>query len=169
MASALANDSPDPWAGGWRLNGPARLRLAAEGEERTVTITGRASPSESRSIGGIGPSFVVTDDGAVHVDVNGRSVAFRLAPPPDVDRTARAARPGHGSGPSSVVAPMPGSVVAVHVSVGASVSAGDPVATLAAMKMEHVIASPSAGTVSDVLVRAGQQVTRDQLLAIVEG
>ena len=33
---------------------------------------------------------------------------------------------------------MPGSVLAVHVAVGAAVDAGDPVVTLEAMKMEHV-------------------------------
>jgi biotin carboxyl carrier protein len=36
------------------------------------------------------------------------------------------------------------------------------------MKMEHVVAAPSGGTVVELLVRAGDQVTRGQMLAIVE-
>jgi biotin carboxyl carrier protein len=48
------------------------------------------------------------------------------------------------------------------------VEAGDPIATLEAMKMEHVVAAPHAGTLSEVRVAAGDQVTRGQLLAVLE-
>jgi biotin carboxyl carrier protein len=105
----------------------------------------------------------------VHVDVGGRSVAFRLAPPPDVDRAARRASE-HQSGGSSaqLVAPMPGSVLAVHAKPDAIVEAGDPVVTLEAMKMEHVVAAPAAGRVAELLVRPGDLVTRGQSLATIE-
>ena len=63
---------------------------------------------------------------------------------------------------------MPGAVLAVHVAVGAEVEAGDPLVTLEAMKMEHVVAAPAAGTVREVAVRAADQVRRGQLLAILE-
>ena len=36
------------------------------------------------------------------------------------------------------------------------------------MKMEHVVAAPIAGRVAELAVRAGDQVTRGQLLAVVE-
>ena len=50
----------------------------------------------------------------------GRSVAFRLAPPPDVDRgRSRPRRRTVPAAPPSSLAPMPGSVLAVHVAVGA--------------------------------------------------
>ena len=42
---------------------------------------------------------------------------------------------------------MPGSVLAVHVEVGAAVEAGDPVVTLEAMKMEHVVVATQTGRV----------------------
>jgi len=105
----------------------------------------------------------------VHIDIGGRSVEFRVAPPPDVDAAARAAA-AHGSagGPSQLVAPMPGAVVSVHVEVGSTVEAGAPVVTLEAMKMEHVVAAPTAGRVADVLVAAGSQVARGAVLAIIE-
>jgi propionyl-CoA carboxylase alpha chain len=63
---------------------------------------------------------------------------------------------------------MPGSVLAVHVAVGAAVEAGDPIVTLEAMKMEHVVAAPFAGTVAELRVRRADQVTRGQTLAILE-
>ncbi|HEX2754193.1 MAG TPA: biotin carboxylase N-terminal domain-containing protein [Candidatus Limnocylindrales bacterium] len=148
-------------AGGWRLNGPARARLVADdGTERSVAL-GSASadlPIASARVGD-----------AVHLDVDGRSVAFRVAPPPDVDRAARAAAAhAHGGGPTDVAAPMPGAVLAVHAAVGDAVSAGDPIVTLEAMKMEHVVVAPRAGHVGELGVRTGDQVTRGQSVATIE-
>jgi biotin carboxyl carrier protein len=66
------------------------------------------------------------------------------------------------------VAPMPGAVLTVHVAVGDPVEAGDPVVTLEAMKMEHVVVASSPGRVADLQVAAKDQVTRGQLLATIE-
>ena len=150
-------------AGGWRLNGPARARLLADdGSERDVD-------SGARVDGDAGEPFAMAvAGGTAHVDVGGRSVGFRLAPPPDVDRAARAAISHHAGGPAEVDAPMPGSVLAVHVAAGATVEAGDPIVTLEAMKMEHVVAAPFAGTVAELRVRRADQVTRGQTLAVLE-
>ncbi len=68
----------------------------------------------------------------------------------------------------SLVAPMPGSVVSVAVSVGDTVRKGQTLVVLEAMKMEHPIGSPEDGTVVDVHVAAGDQVERGALLVIVE-
>jgi len=147
--------------GGWRLNGPARARLVSDdGNERAAETDDRIADT--------GAIEVAVAGEIAHVDVGGRSVALRLAPPPDVDRAARAAVAHHAGGPAEVDAPMPGSVLAVHVTVGAALEAGDPVATLEAMKMEHVVVSPIAGTVAELRVRRADQVSRGQVLAIVE-
>ena len=53
---------------------------------------------------------------------------------------------------------MPGAVLRVHAAVGAAVAAGDPVVTLEAMKMEHVVVAPIAGRIADLRVRAADQV-----------
>jgi acetyl-CoA/propionyl-CoA carboxylase biotin carboxyl carrier protein len=63
---------------------------------------------------------------------------------------------------------MPGSVLAVHVAVGAAVEAGDPLVTLEAMKMEHSVVAPITGTIAELRVRRVDQVARGQILAIVE-
>ena len=62
---------------------------------------------------------------------------------------------------------MPGSVLAVHVDVGADVDAGDPVVTLEAMKMEHAVVATQAGRVTELLVAPADQVTRGQRLAVI--
>ena len=158
---ALAGDG---WLGGWRLNGPARVRLTADDEGRTVDVDGR--PAE-----GAAPDVVVVPhaEGAIaHVDVAGRSVPIRLAPAPDVDRAARAATAHHGAGPAEILAPMPGSILAVHATPGGAVAAGDPVVTLEAMKMEHAVTAPIAGRIAELRARAGDQVARGDVLAMVE-
>jgi biotin carboxyl carrier protein len=60
---------------------------------------------------------------------------------------------------------MPGRVVTVHVRPGDDLRGGDPVATVEAMKMEHVVASPGAARVEEVLVREGEQVERGRVVA----
>jgi acetyl/propionyl-CoA carboxylase alpha subunit len=149
-------------AGGWRLNGPPRLRVVSEGVERTVAIDPRAGAGL--------PLAVVDTDGRAFVDDDGRSVAFGLAPPPDVDRAARAAA-GHATGGSTeIAAPMPGAVLAVHVTPGTAVEAGQALVTMEAMKMEHVVTAPTDGVVDDVLVTRGDQVARGAgLLSLTAG
>jgi propionyl-CoA carboxylase alpha chain len=68
----------------------------------------------------------------------------------------------------SLLAPMPGTVVRVTVEPGAEVVAGQAVLVLEAMKMQHSVTAPSAGTVS-VNVTTGQQVASGEVLAVVEG
>ena len=103
----------------------------------------------------------------VHVDVAGRSVAFELAPPPSLERTGRGAGAAGAGGTVELLAPMPGSVLAVHVEVGADVEAGDPVVTLEAMKMEHAVVATGPGRVTELLVAPADQVTRGQRLAVI--
>ena len=151
--------------GGWRLNGPAVVRLVADAgddAERTVAVEAAANADGS-------PRAAARDGDAVHVDLDGRSVAFRVAPPPDVDLARAAAAHAHAGGSMEVIAPMPGSVLAVHAVAGSDVAAGDPLVTLEAMKMEHVVAASSPGRVAKVHVRPRDQVTRGQRLATLEG
>jgi acetyl-CoA/propionyl-CoA carboxylase biotin carboxyl carrier protein len=162
-ARALATteaEAGDPWAGGWRLNGAYTARVEADGEVRGI----ESSPGPATST-----ALALAGD-VVHLDLAGRSTTFQLADPPDVDRAARAAV-AHGiagTGPSSVEAPMPGAVLTVHVAAGQAVAIGDPIVTLEAMKMEHAVTAPITGRVAEIAVRSADQVTRGQLLAIIE-
>jgi propionyl-CoA carboxylase alpha chain len=68
----------------------------------------------------------------------------------------------------SLVAPMPGSIVRIAVQAGDPVMAGQPLLWLEAMKMEHPIAAPAAGTVAALPVAVGQQVELGDVLAVLE-
>jgi propionyl-CoA carboxylase alpha chain len=67
-----------------------------------------------------------------------------------------------------LLAPMPGSVLAVHVAPGETVSKGQLLMVVEAMKMEHRVTAPHAGTVGEVLAHPGDQVTGGDLLAVIE-
>jgi propionyl-CoA carboxylase alpha chain len=68
----------------------------------------------------------------------------------------------------SLLAPMPGTVVAVKVDPGAEVAAGDAVLVLEAMKMQHTVTAPHDGTVTEINVEPGAQVASGEVLAVVE-
>ncbi len=56
----------------------------------------------------------------------------------------------------------------IEVAAGATVSAGDTLIVLEAMKMEIPVAAPRAGTVKSLLVEEKQQVAEGQPLAILQ-
>ena len=70
-------------------------------------------------------------------------------------------------GPGAIVAPIPGKVVAINVSVGDIVTANQVVLKLEAMKMENDIATPSGGTVKEIAVSEGAEATAGQLLMVI--
>ena len=74
-----------------------------------------------------------------------------------VDPLAHTAQDAAAGG--KLTAPMPGKLLAFNVSVGDKVVAGQALAVMEAMKMEHTVAAPSKGTVEELLYAPGDQVT----------
>jgi acetyl-CoA carboxylase carboxyltransferase component len=66
------------------------------------------------------------------------------------------------------LSPLPGTVVKVMASVGATVRAGDPIVILESMKMEHVVAATVTGTIAALSVTVGDAVVRNDVLAMIE-
>ncbi len=71
-------------------------------------------------------------------------------------------------GETTVAAPMPGLVVAVHVVAGQPVAKGASLIVLQAMKMENDLTARADGIVKDVLVSPGQTVDQGQILLTLE-
>lgn len=67
-----------------------------------------------------------------------------------------------------IKAPMPGLVVKLNVSEGDSVSKGQGVVVVEAMKMENEIPAPISGVVQKVLVEPGKAVDKGELLLVVK-
>lgn len=60
--------------------------------------------------------------------------------------------------------PMPGLVIKIDVKPGDSISKGDPLMILEAMKMENQIKSKGEGVIAEILVNEGQAVEKNELL-----
>lgn len=104
-------------------------------------------------------------------DANGSAAPVAAAPTPatapaSTPAPAPAAAPAApaAAGSVSVDAPMPGNILDIKVSNGASVKAGDVLLILEAMKMENEIVAPQDGTVASVNVNKGDTVEAGQTL-----
>jgi acetyl/propionyl-CoA carboxylase alpha subunit len=75
--------------------------------------------------------------------------------------------PGASVSSGSLLAPMPGVVLRVHVAEGERVAAGDPLVVLEAMKMEHTITATVGGVVTTVAVREAGQVRTGDVVAVI--
>ncbi|AFC47322.1 MULTISPECIES: acetyl/propionyl/methylcrotonyl-CoA carboxylase subunit alpha [Mycobacterium] len=76
--------------------------------------------------------------------------------------------PGSTVEKGSLVAPMPGNVIRLGAAIGDTVTAGQPLIWLEAMKMEHTITAPVDGVLAELDVKTGQQVEVGAVLARVE-
>jgi 3-methylcrotonyl-CoA carboxylase alpha subunit len=149
---------------GWRLGAPAatrwRLREVTVGLERTapsvyrgrladrdhaLQVVARADPAFEVDIDGRVHRLHVVESGQVlHLFREGRYTMLRAASTEDTLQATDQADEG------SLVTPLPGTVVAVHVSTGERVERGAPLLTIEAMKMEHTVTAPYAGTIERI-------------------
>lgn len=144
VAVRLAEVSPD-----------GAVRVEIDGEVINLRIatspTGEAMLAPLRSDGGVGVPVRVRSDGDVML-----GAASGPSGPPEAD--------------PQVKAPITGVVLSVSATVGQTVSAGDPLIVLEAMKMETVLESPRDGVIDAVHVEAGGQVrTGDVLIEVATG
>jgi len=142
----------------WRLHGSRGVLTATCGDV-------------SHRIAGL----VQHGSGRVEAQVDGRAVlaqvahrggeSFWLAEGSELalhDRRLTGNAQERGAAGGLLLAPMHGRVTQVHAQPGAKVEAGALLAVVEAMKMEHAVIAPHAGTVAAVHVRAGEQVAARQ-------
>jgi biotin carboxyl carrier protein len=91
------------------------------------------------------------------------------APAPAPAATNGSAAPRNGGGTLEVRAPLPGVIVSVRAKPGMTVSVGDELLVLEAMKMKNAVRAVRAGTVAEVPVAEGQAVKHSQVLVRYEG
>ncbi|MGV2497332.1 acetyl/propionyl/methylcrotonyl-CoA carboxylase subunit alpha [Pelagerythrobacter aerophilus] len=172
VATRLATDDAfDQPLAGFRLNAAPRrsVALASGGETRLVDL--EAAHAGTVSIEDAVPDFgeAETDDGPVVTGyLDGEEiVAFASGTAYRFSLAARGT--GHASAADgAIVAPMPGKVIAVDVAEGDTVTAGQRLLVLEAMKMEHALTAPFDGTVTELAASAGAQVQVEAVLAVVE-
>ena len=104
-------------------------------------------------------SLITEGKESIHLQTSQGTVSFEILPrfEPPVLQIAE----------GSLVAPMPGVVLEIRVSNGDTVSAGDTLLTLEAMKMEHHVKAPYNGTVTEILVSENQQLDNGVPLLVI--
>ncbi|MFJ7064747.1 acetyl/propionyl/methylcrotonyl-CoA carboxylase subunit alpha [Streptomyces sp. NPDC101115] len=176
VAAALADAARNAGRfGGWR-NLPSQDQVKTYGEQEVRYRYGRSgytvtAPDGIRAVSvapdavrlevaGVVRDFEVTayGDGTVHVGPHRLTARPRFTDPTGQRE------------PGSLLAPMPGTVVRVAegLAVGDRVAAGQPLLWLEAMKMEHRVTAPAAGTLTALHAAPGRQVEVGALLAVVQ-
>ncbi len=129
------------------VGGPAEYTVTVNGKEvfmafegNTATVDGKVYRVEMRPRSAGGTGHATSDSGA---------------------------RPSPSTPATDVTAQMPGAVFKQIANVGDSLREGDTILILEAMKMEIEIASPIDGTVEEVCVKVGEQISGGQVLARV--
>jgi biotin carboxyl carrier protein len=125
------------------------------------------------------------EPGVYSVLLNGASYEIRLAGSPegldagtrgrtfrvevrDPRDTSRASRTSIGSGRQNVSAPMPGKVIRVLVRAGDSVTLGQGLIVVEAMKMQNEMKAARPGRVTEIRVQAGDTVGAGDTLLVIE-
>ncbi len=174
-------------ASGWRLNaapslwiefalegGPVRLDIRADAAMLSTQHDGATTVLARSSLrhcpGGAHGHLVEIVDGRGAVLASARLTATALElfedgetfiyPFPRAEAAAEAAEAG-----ADVRAPLPGRIALVAASAGDTVTRGQTLAVLEAMKMEHALTAPRDGVLAEVAVTAGQQVKAGDLVA----
>ncbi|MBH5401459.1 acetyl-CoA carboxylase biotin carboxylase subunit [Bradyrhizobium sp. CNPSo 4010] len=157
---------------------PAKIEIAGHAHELEVTrerdgsyIVVAEGRQEKFEIDQLGPDVIrfrhagVMDSAKFLRDGDRLYLQHRGIPLAVTDLTLAAPQAAASNGDGKVRAAMNGRVVAVLVKPGDSVSAGQPVLTLEAMKMEHVHKAGIDGVVSAIDVAEGEQVTTGRIVA----
>jgi 3-methylcrotonyl-CoA carboxylase alpha subunit len=143
---------PGPWGNliGFRQNAPSCAKIdVAVGAAPYFVAVDPAPPAE--------PVSLVSIDGQRVLFCRGEAWNFGL---PDSVRVAGAVQVSDGA----LQSPMPGRIVSVGVRLGQSVTKGQTLLTLEAMKMEHALIAPFDGTVGELSVSVGDQVAENVTL-----
>jgi len=176
------SESTDAWSaiGPWRLSGTAAVTVHGDAWEERVSMQHAADGWRATSGAIHSPVRWWKDANGIMTVAHGGEVMKAAV----IDRGTSLEVTGHGgrwliypgprpsAGPAAqrrtsdgrVRAPLPASVLGIHVTTGDRVERGHPLVTLSAMKMEIVCDSPVDGIVQSIDCAVGQLVEADQEL-----
>jgi acetyl-CoA/propionyl-CoA carboxylase biotin carboxyl carrier protein len=154
--------TPGPWRRRFEDHGEVRVH---DGEVRAGERTWRGAVRRAGdhrvavTLDGVTRRYAVAHDGdALWIARDSHHLELR---------TARAARGAASALQGSLEAPMPGTVLLVHVRNGDAVEEGEVLLVLESMKMELSVVAPHAGTVDGLALQPGDRVSHRQALVAV--
>ncbi|MFT0474775.1 acetyl/propionyl/methylcrotonyl-CoA carboxylase subunit alpha [Pseudomonas antarctica] len=162
---------------GWGNNAsvPWTYRLEINDEPRDIAVS--VLQDNRLLANGIDIRNLSTDGRRATLEINGirRSIAYHLddtqlwlSGVKVINRTQQVAGRQADAGSGTVKAPMDGAIVDIRVSAGESVTKGQLLLVLEAMKMEHPLTAGIDGVINNVQVIAGDQVRNRQVLLEIE-
>jgi 3-methylcrotonyl-CoA carboxylase alpha subunit len=160
----LAGSASTAWAFGQRsvvveLAAPDSYVAHVGREEYSVRVLERGAHSLHVECNGqVLRIHVIDADGELHVFRSGLHAVLRAA------RTEDALQVAAGAEQGSLLTPLPGTIVAVHVAAGQRVARGAPLVTVEAMKMEHTLTAPDDGVVVRLAFGLGDRVQAGAVL-----
>jgi biotin carboxyl carrier protein len=116
-----------------------------------ITVNGKAYDVAVEEVGGSAPAAAPAS-------------APAAAPAAPAPAPAAAAPAGNGT---PVKSPMPGNILDVKVSVGDTVTTGQVLVVLEAMKMENDIVASTSGKITSITVKKGDTVNSDDVIATI--
>ncbi|HEY1979024.1 MAG TPA: biotin/lipoyl-containing protein, partial [Xanthobacteraceae bacterium] len=162
-----ATDDASPWSvqDGFQLGGlrSIEIPIVVDGETTNAVVT-YGKDGTQVAVDGAAPASdakVFEAGKEAYVLRGGRQTRLRLK-----DVAAAAADAGAGDG--VIKAPMHGRLLEILAAVGDKVAAGQRLAVLEAMKMEHTLRAPLTGAVTQVLVGVGAQVVEGAQIMVIE-
>jgi propionyl-CoA carboxylase alpha chain len=141
-----------------------RTGLILPADESVELVSASADDVVLADGNGVARTFAVKRYGSTDPDV----YVDTARGPIHLTALPRFPEPGSAVEKGSLVAPMPGNVIRLGAAVGDTVTAGQPLIWLEAMKMEHTISAPADGVLAELNVDTGQQVEVGAVLARVD-
>ena len=135
-------------------------KVRLEGKEYSVTVNESAGGTATVSVEG--QTFEVEP-----LRAQARTPAPATAgPAPAAPKAAAVAAPTP-AGSGTIAAPIPGVVTKLCVAVGDSVTAGQVVLQLEAMKMENALPAPASGVINSIHFKSGDSVAKGDVLCVI--
>ena len=156
LAAPVMNSIP-PMQRGFRLNAPQRRSISVDvdGLSSSVLIEIDRLVEETSLL-----NHIILEDGTLAVFNQGEAYHVGFSQP-------RGSGIG-AAGDGTILSPMPGRIIAVEVTQGDTVTKGQKLLTLEAMKMEHSLTAPFDGVVAELNAEVGAQVQVEALLVRIE-
>lgn len=142
-----------------------RFEVFVGGESYEVTLSGDEEMAEAT----ITPGMHVKAGSAPTVASKAVARVRKEASDAPAETPATRKAPKAAAGKGALNAPMPGVILEINVKAGDTVTRGQQVAILDAMKMHNVIGAPRAGVVAEVFVAAGQSVNHGDAIITFAG
>ena len=166
---------------GWRNSRLPKQKISFQYDENEIPITYRSRRDGKFDLNEKSVAKVFNwDPESINVEIDGHRLTSKVTKNNDLvvvqmpwgsvslQELPRFLLPGTEEISGGLTAPMPGKVVELKVKVGDSISKGDAVVILEAMKMEHEVNAPADGKVSEIYIKKDEQLENGALLMIVD-